>query len=142
MSVSNDAPTIPAGTWSIDPVHSTVGFAVKHMAVATFRGRFEDFDVTLAVAERREPRLVGTVKVDDRGQGREPRRTPQQRGVLRHRALPRAALRVHRDPRRGRRARGRGRPHRQGRRTRRVEGRGARRRAHEDIDGNLSSASR
>jgi polyisoprenoid-binding protein YceI len=26
--------------WEIDPVHSTVGFAVKHMMVSTVRGRF------------------------------------------------------------------------------------------------------
>jgi polyisoprenoid-binding protein YceI len=36
--------TYPAeltGTWDIDPVHSTVGFAAKHAMVATTRGRFE-----------------------------------------------------------------------------------------------------
>jgi len=31
------------GTWDIDPVHSTVGFAVKHAVVATTRGRFTEF---------------------------------------------------------------------------------------------------
>lgn len=64
MSATSTTPTIPTGTWSIDPVHSTVGFAVKHMAVATFRGRFEDYDVTLTAGEHEEPRLVGSVKVD------------------------------------------------------------------------------
>ncbi|HYY10711.1 MAG TPA: YceI family protein [Kineosporiaceae bacterium] len=29
-----------AGTWQIDPVHSTVGFAAKHAMVATTRGNF------------------------------------------------------------------------------------------------------
>ncbi len=55
---------IPAGAWRVDPVHSTVGFAVKHMAVATFRGRFEDFDVNLSAADGEQPRLVGSVKVE------------------------------------------------------------------------------
>jgi polyisoprenoid-binding protein YceI len=32
-----------AGTWQIDPVHSTVGFAAKHAMVATTRGRFETY---------------------------------------------------------------------------------------------------
>ena len=32
-----------AGTWQIDPVHSTVGFAAKHAMVATTRGRFESY---------------------------------------------------------------------------------------------------
>jgi polyisoprenoid-binding protein YceI len=38
--------TFPAeltGTWQIDPVHSTVGFAAKHAMVATTRGRFESY---------------------------------------------------------------------------------------------------
>jgi polyisoprenoid-binding protein YceI len=39
--------TVPAGTYAVDKVHSHVGFAVKHMVVATFRGEFKDYDVTL-----------------------------------------------------------------------------------------------
>jgi polyisoprenoid-binding protein YceI len=38
--------TFPAeltGTWQIDAVHSTVGFAAKHAMVATTRGRFETY---------------------------------------------------------------------------------------------------
>ena len=31
------------GTWAIDPVHSTIGFAVKHAMVATTRGRFTEY---------------------------------------------------------------------------------------------------
>ena len=38
---------LPAGTWQVDPVHSSVGFSVKHMVVANFRGGFGTFDVTL-----------------------------------------------------------------------------------------------
>lgn len=34
-------------TWRVDAVHSTVAFAVKHMIVSTFRGRFETYDATL-----------------------------------------------------------------------------------------------
>ena len=34
-------------TWRVDAVHSTVGFAVKHMVVSTFRGRFETYDATM-----------------------------------------------------------------------------------------------
>jgi polyisoprenoid-binding protein YceI len=29
---------LPIGTWGLDPTHSSASFAVKHMAVATFRG--------------------------------------------------------------------------------------------------------
>jgi polyisoprenoid-binding protein YceI len=52
---------LPAGTWTLDPIHSSAGFAVKHMVVATFRGRFEDFAATLEVGEDGEAKLVGTV---------------------------------------------------------------------------------
>jgi polyisoprenoid-binding protein YceI len=38
---------LPAGTWALDPVHSTVSFSVKHLLVANFRGGFGSFDVTL-----------------------------------------------------------------------------------------------
>jgi polyisoprenoid-binding protein YceI len=36
-------PTIPgyiAGTWTIDPVHSEVGFSVRHLMLSKLRGRF------------------------------------------------------------------------------------------------------
>jgi len=46
------------GTYVLDPVHSSASFAVKHMVVSTFRGRFEKFDATLT-----DGRLVGTVDV-------------------------------------------------------------------------------
>jgi len=56
--------TINTGTWTIDKVHSHVGFAVKHMVVATFRGSFEDYDGALTVAEDGTPELQGRVAVD------------------------------------------------------------------------------
>jgi polyisoprenoid-binding protein YceI len=57
--------SIPAGTtWTADPVHSTVGFAVKHMVVSTFRGRFEDYAATLTAEEDGTLRLAGTVRAD------------------------------------------------------------------------------
>jgi polyisoprenoid-binding protein YceI len=42
---------IPAGTWDVDPVHSTIGFEVKHFGVSTFRGRFNGYEGTLEVSE-------------------------------------------------------------------------------------------
>lgn len=52
---------LPVGTWKLDPTHSSASFAVKHMVVATFRGRFEDVDATLTVGEDGAGRLEGTV---------------------------------------------------------------------------------
>jgi polyisoprenoid-binding protein YceI len=53
---------IPAGTWQADPVHSSVGFGVKHM-VSTFKGTFDDYEVALVTADGEDPRLTGVVKV-------------------------------------------------------------------------------
>jgi polyisoprenoid-binding protein YceI len=38
-------------TWSIDPAHSHVGFAIKHLMIATVRGRFTDVQGTVALDE-------------------------------------------------------------------------------------------
>lgn len=50
MSTAVTPRTIPAGTWAIDSSHSTVGFAVKHMGIATVRGEFREFEGALRVA--------------------------------------------------------------------------------------------
>ena len=42
---------IPTGTWTVDPAHSTVGFAVKHLGIATVRGRLEEFEGTLEIGD-------------------------------------------------------------------------------------------
>jgi polyisoprenoid-binding protein YceI len=52
---------LPVGTWKLDPVHSSAGFAIKHMVVSTFRGRFEAFDATLDVSADGAAELAGTV---------------------------------------------------------------------------------
>jgi polyisoprenoid-binding protein YceI len=54
---------VPAATrWHIDKVHSSVGFAVKHMVVSTYRGQFDDYDATLTANEDGSLRLEGSVK--------------------------------------------------------------------------------
>jgi polyisoprenoid-binding protein YceI len=54
---------LPAGTYTSDPVHSSTGFAVKHM-LATFRGSFSAFDAQLTAGDDGRARLVGSVPVD------------------------------------------------------------------------------
>lgn len=41
------AGTSQAATYQIDPVHSTIGFAVKHLVVSTTRGSFNDCQATI-----------------------------------------------------------------------------------------------
>jgi polyisoprenoid-binding protein YceI len=50
------------GVWHVDPTHSSVEFAVRHMMVATVNGRFREFDGTLD-ATGDEPVLEGSVRV-------------------------------------------------------------------------------
>ncbi len=52
---------IPEGTWTVDPIHSSVGFAIIHNGVSTFRSRFSDYEARLSGGE--EPRLEGSVDV-------------------------------------------------------------------------------
>src|SRR5918911_602909 len=44
-------PGYVAGTWDIDPAHSTVGFAVRHMMVSKVRGYFREFSGEIVTAE-------------------------------------------------------------------------------------------
>lgn len=54
---------VPTGTWTVDPAHSKIGFAVKHMGVATVRGEFRQFEGTFEVGEDLAgSRAYGTVR--------------------------------------------------------------------------------
>jgi polyisoprenoid-binding protein YceI len=52
---------VPAGTWTVDPVHSSVAFAVTHNGVTTFRSGFDSYEARLTGGE--QPQLEGTVEV-------------------------------------------------------------------------------
>jgi polyisoprenoid-binding protein YceI len=60
MSVT--ATSVPTGTYNVDPSHSSVGFEVKHMGIATVRGAFRRFTGTID-ATGEAPVLRGTVEV-------------------------------------------------------------------------------
>src|ERR1035441_7474759 len=54
MTTSAGTTTVPgyvAGTWDIDPVHSEVGFAVRHMMVSKVRGKFKTFSGQIVTGE-------------------------------------------------------------------------------------------
>jgi polyisoprenoid-binding protein YceI len=55
---------VPTGTWEIDPIHSSIGFEVKHMMISTVRGQFKQFEGTLEAAEDyHDSRVWGSVQV-------------------------------------------------------------------------------
>ena len=61
---TTSTPVVPTGTWAVDPAHSKVGFAVKHMGIATVRGEFTEFQGTLEIGEDLAgAKAHGTVKV-------------------------------------------------------------------------------
>jgi polyisoprenoid-binding protein YceI len=51
MTTALEIPGYVAGTWDIDPVHSEVGFVVRHLVVTKVRGRFADVKGTIVTAE-------------------------------------------------------------------------------------------
>jgi polyisoprenoid-binding protein YceI len=59
----DQATAIPAGTWDIDPIHSTIAFEVKHFGVSTFRGRFNGYEGTLEVSDSGLEKVSGEIDV-------------------------------------------------------------------------------
>jgi polyisoprenoid-binding protein YceI len=65
MSTTTQTTGIPTGTWTTDPVHSSIGFAIRYSGIGTFRGTFEDFDAKLVDGRLEGVAKVASVKVDD-----------------------------------------------------------------------------
>lgn len=55
---------VPAGTWTVDKVHSDIGFAVKYLA-GTFTGSFSDFDAEVSDGVLRGSARVASVQVKE-----------------------------------------------------------------------------
>jgi len=57
------ATLIPTGTWAADGAHSTFGFSVKHLGIATVRGSFGEFEGSLEIGEDLAgARITGSAK--------------------------------------------------------------------------------
>lgn len=61
---ATETQALPAGTWSVDKVHSSVSFAVDLMA-GTFTGTFNDFDAVVSDGVLRGSAKVASVQVKD-----------------------------------------------------------------------------
>ena len=61
------------GTWVIDPVHSSIGFSVRHLMVSKVRGNFENFSGAIVVAEDGTPSVSAEIAVDSINTGNEQR---------------------------------------------------------------------
>lgn len=63
MSITTQPLPLQHGTWILDPLHCTVEFAARHMAISKVRGRFHEFDATVVVGETLEACSL-TARVD------------------------------------------------------------------------------
>jgi polyisoprenoid-binding protein YceI len=58
MSITREEiQAVPAGTWTFDRIHSSIGFEIAYMG-GTFRGHFDDVDARL-----QDGRLAGSARV-------------------------------------------------------------------------------
>ena len=69
-------PTSTTTTWSVDPTHSHVEFAVKHLMISTVRGRFGDIKGTITYNESDPAKSkveieIGTSSIDTRTEQRD-----------------------------------------------------------------------
>ena len=71
-AITTSLQAIPSAAYNVDPAQSNVGFEVRHMGIATVRGRFGRFQGTLD-ATGEAPVLEGTVEVASIDTGEEQR---------------------------------------------------------------------
>jgi polyisoprenoid-binding protein YceI len=69
-----DGHTVPAaGSWIVDKGHSSVEFVARHLMVTKVRGRFNDYDAAITIADRPEDSSVevtidaGSITTGDAG---------------------------------------------------------------------------
>ncbi len=67
------ASDLTTGTWAIDPVHSAIGFSVRHLMVSKVRGTFNTFSGAIVVAEDGTPSVSAEIVVDSIDTGNEQR---------------------------------------------------------------------
>ncbi len=74
-STATTLPGLVAGTWTVDPSHSEVGFVVRHMMVSKVKGRFTGVSGTITVAENvlesSVQAAVDTASIDTRDENRD-----------------------------------------------------------------------
>jgi polyisoprenoid-binding protein YceI len=55
---------LTAGTWAIDPAHSSINFWVRHLMVSKVRGKFDNFSGAIVIAEDGTPSVRAEIAVD------------------------------------------------------------------------------
>jgi len=73
MTAAVDTHTLSAGTWAIDPVHSSINFSVRHLVVGKTHGRFGQFNGAITIADDGTPSVSAEVDVTSVDTGNEQR---------------------------------------------------------------------
>jgi polyisoprenoid-binding protein YceI len=64
MTATTATAELSVGVWAIDPVHSSIGFSVRHLMVSKVRGEFEKFSGAITVDEDGTPSVTAEIAVD------------------------------------------------------------------------------
>ena len=64
MTAATATTQLTAGTWAIDPVHSSIAFSVRHLLVSKVRGHFNTFSGAVVVGEDGAPSVTAEIAVD------------------------------------------------------------------------------
>ncbi len=73
MTAAPTTTDLAAGTWAIDPVHSSISFSVRHLMVSKVRGSFGTFSGAITVAEDGTPSVSADIDVASVNTGNEQR---------------------------------------------------------------------
>src|SRR5690348_217807 len=65
MTTTITEQAIPTGTWTLDKIHSSVGYSVRHGGVSLFKGGVEDFEASLVDGTLRGSADVSSITVTD-----------------------------------------------------------------------------
>jgi polyisoprenoid-binding protein YceI len=65
VSSTIETSVVPAGTWTLDATHSSVGFTVVYMGVAPFQGAFRSFEASLDAEGLRGSAQAASIDVDN-----------------------------------------------------------------------------
>lgn len=63
MTTTEQAVRAETGIYGIDPVHTHVGFEVKHLGISTFRGSFGGFEGSITVSDEGISAIEGSIDV-------------------------------------------------------------------------------
>jgi polyisoprenoid-binding protein YceI len=73
MTTAVSANRLSAGTWAIDPIHSSINFSVRHLMVGKIYGRFDQFSGAITITEDGAASVTAEIDVNSIDTGNERR---------------------------------------------------------------------